>query len=51
MSGIIEHFRRYDVPQCPRPGHFDFGLPTTDDRLVREKISKLLRQNAIAHDG
>ena len=43
-------FRRYDVLQCARPALFGFGLPATNDRSVREKVFKLLWQNAIAHD-
>jgi hypothetical protein len=47
----LGHFRRYGVLQCPRPALFDFGLLATDDRPVREKVFKLLKQSTVAHDG
>ena len=51
LQWITGHFRRYDVLQCPWPALFDFELSATDDRPVREKIFKLLRQNATTHVG
>ena len=48
---ISGHFRRYGVLQCPRPSLFGFGFPAKDNRPVREKVFKLLWQNAIAHVG
>ena len=46
---ISGNSRRYGLLQCSRPALFAFGLPATDNRPLREKVFKLLWQNAIAH--
>ena len=48
---ITERFRRYNIPQCSWPTHCNLKFFGSHRRPVREKIFKLLGQNADDYVG
>ena len=43
---LTGHFRWYDIPQCPWPALCNFKFLGSHHRPIREKVVKLLRQDA-----